>query len=586
MSVNRYYEKELVALRTLGQEFADNNPALAPFFNTPGKDPDVERILEGVAFLTGRLREKLDDELPEITYALFNLLWPNYLRPLPACSVIQFFPRKGLSKPTVIPREFMVQSEPVDGTSCLFRTAYETEVLPLELTDLTFATRDGEAVMLLRFRSEEISLDRLTPQRLRLFLTGETTIVHTLYYLLVRKLRCLRVHVIDDTGRETRLAEQEPRVQQVGFGHDEFVYPYPPNSFAGYRILQEYFCFPEKFHFLDVELGDSLAKERLSQAGSCREFVLHCVLEDLPPNFESYSPQNIRLFCTPVVNLFPRSASPLTWDHRQTEYRIVPDPRYPYHYAVHSVGQVESWGAANKEHRIYQPCESFEHKRNGGRAAYYRLRVQPSPTDESVETYISLVTEDDGSLPQNTTISMDLVCTNRMLPLQLGVGDIRHSLDTGEAAVPFRNIIPVTPPFAPPLEGDTLWRLLSNMALNYLPLTNINALRGIVATYDFRALHDSRRARVLERILDGMLAIRMRETDRIYEGLPLRGAVTELTLDQRGFSCEGDMFLFASALNEFLALYATVNSFHQLIVREEKSGERYVWPPRLGKQTL
>lgn len=586
MSVNRYYEKELVALRTLGQEFAENNPALAPFFNTPGKDPDVERILEGVAFLTGRLREKLDDELPEITYALFNLLWPNYLRPLPACSVIQFLPPRGLSGPAVIPREFTVRSEPVNGTPCLFRTAYETEVLPLELVDLAFATGDGEAVMLLRFRSEEVPLIQLTPQRLRVFLTGETTIVHTLYYLLMRKLRRLRVHAFDSDLRELRLAEQEPRIRPVGFAQDEVVYPCPPNSFAGYRILQEYFCFPEKFHFLDIELGDALSEERLSRVEGCQEFELQCVLESLPPNFESYSQNNIRLFCTPVVNLFPRSASPLTWDHRQTEYRIVPDPRYPYHYAVHSVSHVESWGAANRQHRVYQPFESFEHRRNGGKAAYYRLRVQPSPSDESVETYISLVAEDDGPLPQDATISMDLMCTNRMLPLQLGVGDIRHPQDTGDAAIPFKNITPVTPPFAPPLEGDTLWRLLSNMALNYLPLTNINALRGIVATYDFRALHDRRRARVLEKVLEGMRDIRMRETDRIYRGLPLRGAVTELTLDQRGFSCEGDMFLFASALNEFLALYATVNSFHQLVVREEKSGERYVWPPRLGTLTL
>lgn len=586
MSINRYYEKELVALRSLGQEFAENNPALAPFFNTPGKDPDVERILEGVAFLTGRLREKLDDELPEITYSLFNLLWPNYLRPLPACSVIQFIPPKNLAKGAVIPREFMVQSEPADGTPCTFRTAYDTEILPLELAALSFVTRDGEAAMVLRFRSESATLAQLMLRRLRLFLTGETTIVHTLYYLFVRKLRCLRIHAVDETRKEIRLAELEPFVRPVGFAHDEFVYPYPPNSFSGYRILQEYFCFPEKFHFLDIDFGDSFTREHMNEAGNCREFSLHCVLEELPPNFESYSKNNIRLFCTPVVNLFPRSASPLTWDHRQTEYRIVPDPRYPYHYSVHSVTHVESWDAADKMHREYQPFESFEHKRGGEKAAYYRLRVQPSARDESIETYISLVAEDDGELPQSTTISMDLMCTNRMLPLKLGVGDICRSMDTGNAAIPFKNIIPVTPPFAPPLEGDTLWRLLSNMSLNYLPLTNINALRGIMATYDFRAQHDSRRARVLERILDGMVAIHMRETDRIHEGLPLRGAVTELTLRQRSFSCEGDMFLFASALNEFLALYATVNSFHQLIVREEKNGERYIWPPRLGKQTL
>lgn len=586
MSINHYYERELIALRTLGREFAASNPALAPFFNTPGRDPDVERILEGVAFLTGRLREKLDDELPEITYTLFNLLWPNYLRQLPACSVIQFQPSEGLSRSSFIPRGATVLSEAVEGTPCTFRTAYDTEVMPLELAELSFTTRDGESVMALRFRSESATLDQIAPRRLRLFLTGETSIVHTLYYMLVRRLRCLRVHAVDETGKDTRLAEWEPNVRPVGFAHDEVLYPYPPNSFPGYRILQEYFCFPEKFHFLDIDFGESFTGDNLSRAGSCREFVLHCVLEELPPNFESYSRENVRLFCTPVINLFARSASPLTWDHRQTEYRIVPDPRFPYHYAVHSVTHVESWDTAGKRHREYQPFESFEHKRGGGKSAYYRLRVQPSATDESVETYISLVADDDGELPQSATLSMELVCTNRMLPLRLGVGDICRPSDSGDAAIPFTNIIPVTPPFAPPLEGDALWRLLSNMALNYLPLTNINALRGIVATYDFRALHDSRRARVLERILDGMTGIRMQETDRIHEGLPLRGAMTELSLMLRSFSCEGEMFLFASALNEFLALYATVNSFHQLIVREEKSGERYIWPPRLGKQTL
>lgn len=588
MSFNRYYEKELVELRALGREFAESNPGLAPFFNTPGRDPDVERLLEGFAFLTGRLRQKLDDELPEITHALFNLLWPNYLRPLPACSVIQFTPPGSLSKSAFIAKETLVQSDPVEGVACVFRTAYDTEVLPIELADLSFVTRNGEAVLALRFRSAGITLDNVSFQRLRLFLTGETTIVHTLYHYLARKLRCARLFATGPTREEFPLADLGPdSVRPVGFAHDEGIYPYPPNSFAGYRILQEYFCFPEKFHFIDIiGLERGLHKERLKSVGECREFSLHFVLEDLPANFETFCKDNIRLFCTPVVNLFPKQASPLTLDHKQSEYRIVPDPRLPYHYSTHSVEKVESWEAGGKGYRQYQPFESFEHKRNGSGAAYFRLRVQPSVKDEGVETYISLVSEDGGDLPRNATISLDLLCTNRLLPQQLGVGDICRSTDKGASALPFTNIIPVTPPYAPPLEGDTLWRLLSNMSLNYLPLTNINALRGIVATYDFRAVHDSRRARVLDRVLDGMLSIRTRETDRIHRGLPLRGTRTELTLSQRKFSCEGDMFLFASVINEFLALYGTVNSFHQLIVREEKSGEHYIWPARLGEQTL
>lgn len=142
----------------------------------------------------------------------------------------------------------------------------------------------------------------------------------------------------------------------MGFAHDEGIYPYPPNSFAGYRILQEYFCFPEKFHFIDIiGLERGLHKERLKSVGECREFSLHFVLEDLPANFETFCKDNIRLFCTPVVNLFPKQASPLTLDHKQSEYRIVPDPRLPYHYSTHSVEKVESWEAGGKGYRQYQP---------------------------------------------------------------------------------------------------------------------------------------------------------------------------------------------------------------------------------------
>lgn len=589
MSFNRYYEKEMVALRELGREFAEANPALAPFFHTPGRDPDVERILEGFAFLTGRLRQKLDDELPEITHALFNLLWPNYLRPLPACSVIQFTPPEGLSGTALVPRGTMVQSDPVEGTPCVFRTAYDTEVLPLELKELSFLTREGEAVMSLRFRALGTTPDKLDLTRLRLFLMGEPSVVHTLYYCLVRKTRRVRLRLTDAVAAEIPLTDLGPEcLRPVGFGHDEYIYPYPPNSFAGYRILQEYCCFPEKFQFVELSgLERGFGKERLAGVDPGDEFSVQFVLEDLPANFEAFSTTNIRLFCTPVVNLFPKQSSPLTLDHKQTEYRIVPDPRQPYHYATYSVEKVESWEHGGKDDREYRPFESFEHADGGGDSAYYRLRIQPSVRDESIETYISIVRAGrDDPPPQTATISLDLVCTNRMLPLRLGVGDICRALDDGQAAVPFRNIIPVTPPYAPPLEGDTLWRLLSNMALNYLPLTNIKALKGILSTYDFRAVHDSRRAKVLARTLEAMVDIRTRETDRIYNGLPLRGARTELTLDLRKFSCEGDMFLFASVLNEFLALYATVNSFHQLIVQEAKSGERYVWPARLGEQTL
>lgn len=590
MSFNRYYEREMVALRELGREFAERNPALAAFLATPGRDPDVERILEGFSFLSGRLWQKLDDELPEITHGLFNLLWPHYLRPIPAGTVIQFRPTANLSKAGNVKKGTRLESDPVEDTRCIFTTTYDTEILPIELTGLSFITKHGEAVMALDFRSIGTPLDNVPLKSLRFFLTGESAVVHTLYHSLVRKVKSLRLLMYDHDRREHLLDELGPEhIEPVGFAPDEALYPYPPNAFPGYRILQEYFCFPEKFHFVELSgLERGFSREKTALAGKKDEFSLHVVLHSLPENFENFKAANIRLFCTPAVNLFQKSATPISLDHKQTEYRIVPDPRLPYHFSTHSVLKVESWSHEWKGDREFKAFESFEHVGDEqGAGAYYRLRIRPSVNDDCIETYISIV--DGGKAAEaflTQTISLELLCTNRLLPLSLGVGDISTLADSTDEAVDFKNIIPVTPPYTPPLEGDILWRLLSNMAMNYIPLTNLEAMKGIVATYDFRAVHDSRRARALSNTLQGMTGISTEETDRIYRGLPMRGSRTQLVLNHRKFSCEGEMFLFASVLNEFLALYATVNSFHQLAVREEKSGEEYLWPARLGSRRL
>ena len=588
MSLNRYYEKELVALRMLGKEYAERNPALAPFLDTPGRDPDVERILESFAFLSGRLRQKLEDELPEITHALFNLLWPNYLRPVPSCSVIKYMPTVNTSATALIPKNTLVESEPVEDTRCRFKTVYDVEIQPLQITNLSFIAREGKAIMQIHFGLINSSLENLALNALTFFLNGEPAITHTLYLYLVRKARSISVVAASKTGAEHTLAVLEPQsLSPLGFGDDEALFPYPPNSFPGYRILQEYFCFPEKYHF--VRLGGLQAafnRATLSRVeGSPETFHIDFLFDDLPGNFESFSKDNIHLFCTPVVNIFPKSATPLTFDHKENEYRIVPDPTMPYSFSTYSVEKVTSRSSSNVATRTYKAFESFDHiGENNEHAAYYRLRIRPAVKDQSIETWISIVRADKSHQDPDEieTLSLELLCTNRLLPGKLRVGDIRLMAEKTSNAVDFRNIIPVTPPYMPPIEGDILWKLLSNMSLNYIPLTNIKALRAILNTYDFRALHDHRRAKVLEQSLLGMISITSEETDRLYRSLPIRGLETLLILEEKRFSCEGEMVLFASVLNEFFALYATVNSFHKLTVQESGSGKSYEWPARLG----
>jgi type VI secretion system protein ImpG len=586
VSFNRYFQTELLALRELGKEFAQRNPALVPFLGTPGRDPDVERILEGFAFLTGRLRQKLDDELPEITHSLFSLLWPNYLRPIPACSIIAYQPGNSISTSVTVPRDTTVESVEVQGIRCRFRTVYATEIYPIRIDDMRIIERNGEASMALRFKTLGTLLENISLSRLRFYLAGESAIAHTLYHTLVDRVREVRI-VLRDAQMEECVVMNLPAdsLRPVGFREDEGLYPYPANTFPGYRILQEYFCFPEKFLFVELSgLEQGLSREILKNFSGATVFEIHFVLKELPELYESFRAENWQLFCTPVVNLFPMNASPLTLDQRQTEYRIVPDPRLPYHYAVYSVDHVSTWGTNHRNNRRYLPFESFEHEVEGEQnTAYYRLRMRPSHKDDGTEAYISFVQTSDNVITSEETVSLDVTCTNRMLPRELQVGDIHVHADDTSSAVNFSNITPVIPSFNPPLEGDTLWRLLSNMSLNYVSLTDINALRAVLSAHDFRAPYDRMRARILDKIMKSMIRVHCSETDRIYGGRPVRGAQTRLVVDERAFDCEGGMYLFGSVLNEFFALYATVNSFHRLIIEEATRGEEYQWPARLGR---
>ncbi|MEJ6654696.1 MAG: type VI secretion system baseplate subunit TssF, partial [Pseudomonas sp.] len=198
MSFNHYYQSELTALRQLGKRFAERSPALAPFLGQSGKDPDVERLLEGFAFLTGRLRQKLDDELPELTHSLMHLLWPNYMRPLPAMSILQFDPLRHAGESLVVPRNTPVESRPVDGVNCRFRTSYPTEVLPLAMHALDYSIKGKGALLNLQLMmTASGSLLDVNLQQLRLHFAGERYISQMLLLGLLRNLENIELVLLD-----------------------------------------------------------------------------------------------------------------------------------------------------------------------------------------------------------------------------------------------------------------------------------------------------------------------------------------------------------------------------------------------------
>lgn len=594
MGFNRYFQSELSALRQLGRRFAERNPALAPFLAESGQDPDVERLLEGFAFLTGRLRQKLDDELPELTHSLMHLLWPNYMRPIPAFSILQFDPLRRAGPAVRVARDTAVESVLIQGERCRFRTCYTTDVMPLQLTSLDYKCQgDGAWLDLHVDMSVEGNFSQLTFESLRLHLSGDRYISQWLYLSLLRRLDGIHLLLLDGEGLPVTGNDGQPmtlrlganQVKPVGFSQDEALIPYPENTFRGYRHLQEYFAFPEKYLFVDIEglsVLHTLAPERLGQV---RGMVLRFELRTHGHELQQPTLDNVKLYCTPIANLFKHDAVPIRLNGKEDEYLLVPGEYTPGNAAVFSVDSVTGWRPGGLGYQAYVPFESFEHDWDVDRSAApasYSIRQRSSPQHGGLDTWMGFGSREGKG---QETLSIEMTCTNCNLPRQLQPGDINQPCEQAPESLTFRNITAPTASFAPPLDQDFLWKLISNMSLNYLSLTDINALQVILETYDLPRYHDRQAQKVSQTRLGALQSIRHEPVDRLHRGLPIRGLRVELTVDLQGFLGQGDLFVFASVLNEFFALYASLNSYHELRVISTQ-GDVYLWPSRMGQQPL
>ncbi len=593
MSTNTYYQDELQYLREVGPEFARANPEIARFMGDRGSDPDVERILEGVAFLCGRIRQKLDDELPELTANLMGLLWPHYLRPVPSMTIMELLPAlDAMQAPFAVRRGAQFASIPIDGTRCRYRACWNATLRPWFLKDVRLETESARPVrlVLLLQPAAKAKLEDMELQAVRFHLTGELRTAFSLYLLLAAHLD--RVTVSDGSERHDRpeFILHPSCVQPSGFLRAEAVLPYPPQSFAGYRLLQEYLVFKERFLFLDL-LGLDRAVKQIGLTQTVEVvFTFKRRLESLP----LVSRENVRLHCVPAVNLVPHPAEPVRLTRDRTEYLVQPakagvaDRRHVEAYSVESVtGTVRT---DRLEQHEYAPFYSFRHAAGDRRTAtYYQTDIRPNVLGGDprlgTDTYVSFVRGvDTRDLPADESVSIELVCTNRDLPSELRAGDIAEPTDSSPSGTRFRNIIKPTATIAPPLGKGLHWRLISHMALNYVTLIDADHFKELLRIYDFQAEHDAQRALAHQRMLDGILSLRSRFVQRMVRGAALRGSQVEMELNEDHFAGEGDAYLFATVVDRFLGLYVTLNSYSQLTVRFTKSGQIHAFPPRWGEQ--
>ena len=593
-----YYQRELAWIRRQGEEFARVHPKIAGRLRLAEdtvEDPHVARLLEGFAFLTARVRKKLDDDYPELTDGILGTLYPHLLQPIPSMAIVQCSADPQLTGGHALARETTFETDPVLGDPVRFRTAWPLTVWPFEVSAARLSPAEGsppegavaELRVTLKCVARTMTFAKLKPPAVRLFLRGQSAHALLLYELLNNNLVAVTVGA---PGAARPRVLPASALRPVGLGVDESILPFSPRTPHAYRLLLEFFAFPRKFQF--VELG-GLESLHADVGG---ELQLQFWLDRMTPELTRHVDQAaVVANAVPIVNLYRHRAEPVPLDQHQPEYRVIPDARRPLSHEVWSVDRVTALGADGKQTSI-PPLYDLRHVETAERGTrFFHCTRRPADAsrernDAGTEVFLSLV--DLATRPMggsNETLAIETTCTNRDLPARLPFGGDQPRLQVVGGAAPLSKIVCLTAPtpaVRPVLGNGARWRLLSHLSLDHLALTGgaagAETLREILALYDPVAAPETRA------MVQGITQVESKSAvARVQElGAVCRGVDVHVVLDPARFT-GGGLYLFTCILDRFLGLSCSINSFTRLHVRLlGREGAFGRWSPRAGERTL
>jgi type VI secretion system protein ImpG len=620
----QYYEHELRYVRELGAEFAAEFPAIAGRLGLSARsaaevaDPYVERLLEAFAFLAARVQLKVDAEFPRFTQHLLEMVYPHYLAPTPSMAVVQLVPNLtegSLAAGFTVARGTVLRSRlgRGDQTPCEYRTAHEVTQWPLEVVEAEYSTlltglrqlriapaARARAMLRIRLRaSPGLTFDKLALDKLPLWLGGSDEIAMRLYEQLASAVAI----VARSPARPSpwhEVIEDDGCVRPLGFDDEDALLPYTPRSFSGYRLLQEYFSFPQRFMFVELA-GLARAVRRCEQS----ELELLVLMDREDATLEGVVDASRLLpFCTPAINLFPRETDRIHLSEGHSEYLVVPDRTRPMDLEVHSVTKVVGHGTRAESEREFLPLYAArEHADLDPGAAFYTVQRKPRvlstrqrrrgarSTYVGSEVFLSLCDGQEGPYATDLRqLAVSALCTNRDLPLHMAVGrgHTDFAVQSGAPVESVRCLAGPTPPRTSHAHGDISWRLISHLALNYLSLGDSERARG-AGLRELLTLYADLGDAPVRKQIGGLRSVQSRGVVRPlpFPG-PLsfgRGVEVTVEFDENAFDGTG-VFLLGAVLERFFAKYVSINSFSETVLRTMQRGEIMRWPAQSGQRPI
>lgn len=616
----RHYNTELQHLREMGAEFARQFPKVAARLGIDGidvTDPYVERLLEGSAFLSARVQLRLDAEFPRFTQRLLEIVYPQYLAPIPSMTVTRFDPDindAALDRGFVVPRGTGLRSllGKGDATACEFRTAQAVTMLPLQIAQAQYFTYAPDLPLTslpvaskikgglrLRLRTRKgLSISQLPLDRLTLYLSGADEIAYKLHELLLGAgLGVMGVPTQRPTGWQHFLPATAIRAR--GFEDEDALLPVTLRGFRGYRLLQEYFAFPQRFLF--VELNGLAPIARHCQNNEI-DLVIPLARGDATlENLVDAS--QFSLFCTPAVNLFSRRTDRVNITRTQHDFHVVVDRSRPMDFEIHTIESVTGFDEGNQNERRFLPFYEAYQDAPEDHQAYFSIQREPRLLSASQklkgfrstyvgsEVFVSLVDANEAPFPENLKqLAVTALCTNRDLPLHMpvGLGKTDFAPEKSVPALSIRCIRGPTRPHSTMREGQSAWSLVSHLSLNYLSLMDSDPQKGAAALRELLTLYAASDVSA-EKQVEGVRSIKVEPVTR---RLPMPGPIAfgrglriHLELNELAFQ-GGSPFLFGHVMEQFFARYASLNSFTETVLRGSTRGEIMRWVPRCGDRAI
>ncbi len=580
-----FYNEELTALRGRAARFAQAYPKIAGrlrLSRDTSDDPHVERLIQAFAFSTARIRQKLDDSFPELSDSLLETLYPHYLAPLPAMSVVALEPVPGLDGAQIVPRGTEISSEAVGDDVCRFRTTQDVTLAPIEIVSTEAMVRPLDAPafpgqspagclrITIRPRGKTVLSD-LKTDRLRFYIQASAPQAAGLFELIHNA--CMGVAVAEHSNDASPHIMPATCVKPVGFARNEAMLPYPRSAFPSYRILTEFFALPQKFRFFDVEIGTPRGSDRVD---------LYFYFNRSPTKAEIAAvPTALILFATPVINLFDARAEPILLDATRTEYPIRANARRPKTQMIHSIKEVSlthNSGQKLKARPFFESQSSPD-----ADTLHWQLH---RPSDQGTRTYTTrLAFVDHIRRPKghdNIVAGADVRAFNGDLPSKLpfGGGAPRLFATTQSDLVgSVKCLEPMTPTQWQSDNDERSWRLLSHLTLNHLSVSQGGAdvLRGILKLYNMQSSQE------IDQMIDSVSEVVgtqgvARVGDSMVSGLDIH-----ITFDP-DLIVPAEAYVFATVLDRFLGAYTTLNTYTRLSAQMSGAPDLLArWSARAGE---